>query len=143
MRQRVVNVKLSPLRETFRDQRLTAVDDSFVRGPTTRQISGLLRRAGAREVHVRISAPPIYHPCFYGIDTPNPEELMANKMSIEQMCKAIGADSLAFVSFDGMYKAVGRPRAQHCDACFSGNYPVPIEGPRSPQLSLLRFTQRR
>lgn len=92
---------------------------------------------------MRISSPPTRHSCFYGIDTPNPDELMANKMSVDEMCKAIHADSLGFVSFEGMYRAVGKPREQHCDACFSGDYPVPIEGPRSPQLSLLRFTQRR
>jgi len=79
------------------------------------------------------------HSCFYGVDTPDSDELMANKMDLEEMRLAIGADSLAFVSYDGMYRAIGNPRELHCDACFSGNYPVSIEGPRSPQLSLLRI----
>lgn len=138
-----VKLKLNANRSIISGKRVVLVDDSIVRGTTSRKIVEMVRAAGASEVHMRISSPPTKHSCFYGIDTPNPEELMANKMSIEQMCKAIGADSLAFVSFDGMYRAVGRPRDQHCDACFSGNYPVAIEGPRSPQLSLLRFTQRR
>ena len=92
---------------------------------------------------MRISSPPTKHSCFYGVDTPDGDELMANKMDLEEMRQTIGADSLAFVSFDGMYRAVGKPQELHCDACFSGNYPVPIEGPRSPQLSLLRILDRK
>jgi amidophosphoribosyltransferase len=114
-----------------------------VRGTTSRKIVEMVRAAGAKEVHMRISSPPTKHSCFYGVDTPNSEELMANQMGLDEMCKAINADSLAFVSFDGMYRAVGRPQEKHCDACFSGNYPVAIDGPRSPQLSLLRFFSRR
>jgi amidophosphoribosyltransferase len=116
------------------------VDDSIVRGTTSRKIVEMVRSAGATEIHMRISSPPTKHSCFYGVDTPDEEKLMANRMSIDEMCQAIGADSLAFVSFDGMYRAVGKPRDQHCDACFSGNYPVPIEGTRSPQLSLLKYS---
>ena len=91
---------------------------------------------------MRISSPPTRHSCFYGIDTPDSDQLLANRMDLEAMREAIGVDSLAFVSFDGLYRAVGGPRQRHCDACFSGDYPVPIEGPRSPQLSLLHFFQR-
>jgi len=137
-----VRLKLNPNSDLIRGKRVVLVDDSIVRGTTSRKIVEMVKRAGATEVHVRISSPPTKHSCFYGIDTPDADKLMANNMSIEEMCRAIGADSLAFVSFEGMYRAVGRPQQQHCDACFSGHYPVPIEGSRSPQLSLLRFFSR-
>ena len=126
MRQRGVNMKLSPLREVVRDKRLIVVDDSMVRGTTTRQIVGLLRRAGAREVHVRISAPPIYHPCFYGIDTSIETELIASRMDVEQIREFIGADSLAYLSIGGVLSAIDLPRDRFCFACFDGNYPVPV-----------------
>lgn len=138
-----VKLKLNPNRELIKGKRVVLVDDSIVRGTTSRKIVEMVRAAGAREIHMRISSPPTKNSCFYGVDTPDSSELMANKMNLEEMCKAIGADSLAFVSFDGMYRAVGKPRSQHCDACFSGDYPVPIEGNRSPQLSLLHFHNRR
>ncbi len=137
-----VKLKLNANRQLIEGRRVVLVDDSIVRGTTSRKIVDMVRAAGAREVHLRISSPPTRHPCFYGIDTPNADELMANRMNIEEMCRAVGADSLAFVSFEGLYRAVGRERERHCDACFSGDYPVPIEGPRSPQLSLLRFFTR-
>ncbi|MDQ7011219.1 MAG: amidophosphoribosyltransferase [Mariprofundaceae bacterium] len=138
-----VKLKLNPNRSLIAGKRVVLVDDSIVRGTTSRKIVEMVRAAGAKEVHMRISSPPTRHSCFYGIDTPDADELLANQMSIDEMCRAIGADSLAFVSFDGLYRAVGRPRETHCDACFSGNYPVPIEGPRSPQLSLLHFSSRK
>lgn len=138
-----VRLKLNANRGLITGKRVVLVDDSIVRGTTSRKIVEMVRRAGAKEVHMRISSPPTRHSCFYGIDTPDADQLMANHMSIEEMARAIGADSLAFVSFDGMYRAVGKPRERHCDACFSGDYPVAIEGPRSPQLSLLRFFSRR
>jgi len=134
-----VKLKLNPNRKIIEGKRVVLVDDSIVRGTTSRKLVEMVRSAGAAEVHMRISSPPTKHSCYYGIDTPNSEELMANRMNIEEMRKAIGVDSLAFVSFDGLYRAVGKPRDVHCDACFSGDYPVAIEGPRSPQLSLLRF----
>ncbi len=126
MRQRGVNVKLSPLREVVRDRRLVVVDDSIVRGTTTKQIVGLLRRAGAREVHVRISAPPIYHPCFYGIDTAIPTELIATTHSEEEIRAFIGADSLGYLSVPGVLAALDLPYEQFCFACFDGNYPEPV-----------------
>ena len=137
-----VKLKLNPNRDLIAGKRVVLVDDSIVRGTTSRKLVEMVRRAGASEVHMRISSPPTRHSCFYGIDTPDADKLMANRMSVEEMCEAIGADSLAFVSFDGLYRAVGRPRCAHCDACFSGDYPVPIEGPRSPQLSLLHMVNR-
>jgi len=138
-----VKLKLNPNRHLIEGKRVVLVDDSIVRGTTSRKIVEMVRAAGAAEVHMRISSPPTKHSCFYGVDTPDAAELMANKMDLEEMRKAIGADSLAFVSFDGMYTAVGKPRSMHCDACFSGEYPVPIEGPQSPQLSLLKIHNKK
>jgi len=138
-----VKLKLNPNRNLIQGKRVILVDDSIVRGTTSRKIVEMVRAAGAKEIHMRISSPPTKHSCFYGVDTPDADELMANKMDLEAMRKAIGADSLAFVSFDGMYRAVGKPRSQHCDACFSGEYPVSVEKKRSPQLSLLHIHSRK
>jgi len=126
LRQRGVTVKLSALREQVRDRRLIVVDDSIVRGTTTRQIVGLLRRAGAKEVHVRISAPPIFHPCFYGIDTQIETELIAAQRSVPEIQEFIGADSLSYLSIGGVLKGLDLPRERFCFACFDGNYPVPV-----------------
>jgi amidophosphoribosyltransferase len=126
MRQRGVTIKLNPLREVVRDKRLTVVDDSLVRGTTTRQIVALLRRAGAREVHVRISAPPIYHPCFYGIDTQIETELIAATHTEEEIRDFIGADSLGYLSIQGVLAALDLPYDRFCFACFDGRYPEPV-----------------
>jgi amidophosphoribosyltransferase len=126
LRQRGVTVKLSALRDQVRDRRLIVVDDSIVRGTTTRQIVGLLRRAGAKEVHVRISAPPIFHPCFYGIDTQIETELIASQKSVPEIQEFIGADSLAYLSIGGVLDAIDLPRERFCFACFDGEYPVPV-----------------
>ncbi|HEY3523992.1 MAG TPA: amidophosphoribosyltransferase, partial [Candidatus Limnocylindrales bacterium] len=126
MRQRGVNVKLSPLREVVRGRRLVVVDDSIVRGTTTKQIVGLLRRAGADEVHVRISAPPIHHPCFYGIDTQVETELIAASHSVDEIRDFIGADSLGYLSIRGVLSALELPYDRFCFACFDGRYPVPV-----------------
>ncbi len=126
MRQRGVNVKLSPLREQVRGRRLVVVDDSIVRGTTTKQIVALLRRAGAAEVHLRISAPPIFHPCFYGIDTQVETELIAARMDLEGIRDYLGADSLAYLSIGGVLDALQLPRERFCFACFDGVYPVPV-----------------
>ncbi len=126
LRQRGVTVKLSALREQVRGRRLIVVDDSIVRGTTTRQIVGLLRRAGAKEVHVRISAPPIFHPCFYGIDTQIETELIAAQHTVPEIQEFIGADSLAYLSIGGVLDGLDLPRERFCFACFDGNYPVPV-----------------
>jgi amidophosphoribosyltransferase len=126
MRQRGVNVKLSPLREVVRGKRLVVVDDSIVRGTTTKQIVGLLRRAGAAEVHVRISAPPIHHPCFYGIDTQIETELIAATQSVPEIRAFLGADSLGYLSIRGVLAALELPYDRFCFACFDGRYPVPV-----------------
>ncbi|MDX8409734.1 MAG: amidophosphoribosyltransferase [Mariprofundales bacterium] len=138
-----VKLKLNANRRLIEGKRVILVDDSIVRGTTSRKIVEMVRAAGAVEVHMRISSPPIKHSCFYGIDTPEDSELMANQMDVEAMRQAICADSLAFVSIEGLYRAVGRSRCEHCDACFSGDYPVPITRRPSPQLSLLRYFSRR
>ncbi|MBA2374173.1 MAG: amidophosphoribosyltransferase [Chloroflexi bacterium] len=126
MRQRGVTIKLNPLREVVRDRRLTVVDDSLVRGTTTKQIVALLRTAGATEVHVRISAPPIYHPCFYGIDTQIETELIAASHTEEEIRAFIGADSLGYLSIRGVLAALDLPYDRFCFACFDGRYPDPV-----------------
>ncbi|MFL5770323.1 MAG: amidophosphoribosyltransferase [Chloroflexota bacterium] len=126
MRQRGVTIKLNPLREVVRGKRLTVVDDSIVRGTTTKQIVSLLRRAGAAQVHVRISAPPIFHPCFYGIDTQVETELIAATHSVEEIREFIGADSLGYLSIGGVLNALELPYDRFCFACFDGRYPEPV-----------------
>ena len=126
MRQRGVTIKLNPLREVVRGRRLTVVDDSIVRGTTTKQIVSILRKAGATEIHVRISAPPIYHPCFYGIDTQIETELIAASHSLEEIRSFIGADSLGYLSIQGVLAALELPYKQFCFACFDGRYPEPV-----------------
>jgi amidophosphoribosyltransferase len=126
MRQRGVTIKLNPLREVVRGKRLAVVDDSIVRGTTTKQIVSILRRAGAAEVHVRISAPPIYHPCFYGIDTQIETELIAATHGEEEIREFIGADSLGYLSIRGVLAALELPYERFCFACFDGRYPDPV-----------------
>jgi amidophosphoribosyltransferase len=126
LRHRGVTMKLNPIREVVRGKRLAVIDDSIVRGTTTKQIVALLRRAGAAEVHVRISAPPIYHPCFYGIDTQISTELIAARQSVDEIRDFIGADSLGYLSIAGVLAALDLPYERFCFACFDGRYPVPV-----------------
>ncbi len=126
LRHRGVTIKLNPLREVVNGKRLIVVDDSIVRGTTTKRIVDLLRKAGATEVHVRISAPPIYHPCFYGIDTSIETELIASTHTEPQIREFIGADSLGYLSIRGVLAALELPYDRFCFACFDGNYPVPV-----------------
>ena len=127
-----IRMKLTPLTETLAGKRVVMVDDSIVRGTTTGRIVRLLREAGAREVHVRISSPPDRFPCHYGIDTGNRGELIAAKLSVEQIREFIGADSLGYLSLRGVGRAIGLHRGAFCRACFDGQYPVPI--PRDQML---------
>jgi amidophosphoribosyltransferase len=124
LRKHGLRLKFNPLPEIVGGKRLVVVDDSIVRGNTTRQIVEMLRDAGAVEVHMRISAPPIKHPCHYGIDMSTREEMIAHERSVEEIAAELGCDSLAYLSLDGVYEAVGATRATHCDACFTGEYPV-------------------
>jgi amidophosphoribosyltransferase len=124
LRKHGLRLKFNPLPEVVAGKRLVVVDDSIVRGNTTRQIVQMLRDAGASEVHMRISAPPIKHPCHYGIDMSTREEMIAHERTIEEIAEELGCDSLAYLSLEGVYEAVGATRATHCDACFTGEYPV-------------------
>jgi amidophosphoribosyltransferase len=124
LRKHGLRMKFNPLPEIVGGRRLVVVDDSIVRGNTTRQIIQMLRDAGALEVHLRISAPPIRNPCFYGIDMHTREEMVAHGRTIEEIAEHLGADSLAYVSLAGVYEAIRGDRARHCDACFSGDYPL-------------------
>ncbi len=127
IRQLGIKLKLNPLREVIAGKRLVVVDDSIVRGNTQRALVRMLREAGAAEIHVRISSPPVKWPCFYGIDFATRAELIANGMSIEEIRASLGADSLGYISTDGMIEATAVPRARLCTACFTGEYPVPVE----------------
>jgi amidophosphoribosyltransferase len=124
LRKRGLRMKFNPLPEIVADQRVVVVDDSIVRGNTTRQIVGMLKDAGAKEVHLRISSPPIRHPCHYGIDMSTREEMVAHGRSIDEIAAELGADSLAYLSIEGVYEAIGTPAEHHCDACFTGRYPL-------------------
>ncbi len=141
-----VRLKHNANAHCIKGKKVILVDDSIVRGTTSMKIVEMIREAGAAEIHMCISSPPITDPCFYGIDTPKREELMASKLDITDMGRRIGVDSLRFISFDGLYRAVGETgrnpdNPQYCDACFTRDYPIRLtdfeEGPVPQQLSLL------
>ncbi len=118
-----VKMKLNPIKEVIRGKRLIVIDDSIVRGTTSKKIVSILKEFGAKEVHMRISAPPTTGPCYYGVDTPTKEELISSRMSVEETRKYIGADTLAYLSIPGLLRSVGNDQS-YCMACFDGNYPV-------------------
>jgi amidophosphoribosyltransferase len=141
-----VRLKHNANRAKLAGQRVVLVDDSIVRGTTSKKIVQMVRDAGATEVHFRIASPPTTSSCFYGVDTPNKEDLLAHRMDVEEMREYINADSLAFISMDGLYRAMGEAKRnaakpQFCDACFSGAYPIELTdvsgGRKDGQLSLL------
>ena len=123
-----VRVKFNPIRSIVKGKRLVLIDDSIIRGTTTRARVKSLREAGAKEIHMRISCPPTKHSCFYGIDFPTRKELIANRLSVEEICKFIGATTLGYLSLEGMLKAVSKPPGNYCTACWSGTYPIPFGG---------------
>jgi amidophosphoribosyltransferase len=127
LRERGIGLKFNPLPEVLRGKRVVVVDDSIVRGTTTRPIVDLLRRAGAREVHVRIHSPAMSHPCYLGVDTARREELIAHRLSVPEIARHIGADSLGYLSLEGLYRAVGLGDDRLCSGCFTGEYPVPVQ----------------
>lgn len=143
-----VKLKHNANRHVIEGKRVMLVDDSIVRGTTSRKIVEMIRAAGATEVHMCISSPPTAHSCYYGVDTPERDQLMASRMSIEEMRDEIGCDSLTFITMDGLYRAMGlsgrdETQPQYCDACFSGDYPIELtdfdeNGGQPAQLSLLR-----
>jgi amidophosphoribosyltransferase len=126
IRQRGIRLKLNPLRDMIAGKRVVVVDDSIVRGNTQRAIVGMLRESGARAVHVRIASPPVKWPCFYGIDFATREELIAGHSTLDEILASIGADSLGYVSLDGLIAATQQAPGSLCRACFNGDYPVPV-----------------
>lgn len=126
IRQRGIKLKLNPLKEVIKGKRLIVVDDSIVRGNTQRALVSMLREAGAAEVHVRISSPPITWPCFYGIDFASRAELIATGISVDEVRRSLGADSLGYLSEDGMIASTEQPRESLCTACFTGIYPIKL-----------------
>ncbi|HXV60777.1 MAG TPA: amidophosphoribosyltransferase [Vicinamibacteria bacterium] len=131
-----VKVKLNPVRSVIENRRIVLIDDSIVRGTTSRKIVGLVRQAGAKEVHFRVSSPPTTGPCHYGIDTPKHDELIASTHTVEEIAHFIGADSLGYLSHEGLLSAVETDRDRYCSACFSGNYPLALPEEGKDQLKL-------
>jgi amidophosphoribosyltransferase len=128
-RDMAVKMKLSVIKEAVAGQRLVVVEDSVVRGTTTRGKMGALRQAGAKEIHLRVASPPIRHPCYFGIDFPDQRELIAHKRSVEEICSYLGVDSLHYLSHEGMLSCVKMAKESYCTACFSGAYPMNVEEP--------------
>ncbi len=126
LRQLGIRLKLSPVREVVENRRLVVVDDSIVRGNTSRQLVEMLRAAGAAQVHLRITSPPIANPCYYGIDMASRAELVGADLGVDEICEFVGADSLHYISLDGLIAATPTAREQLCTACFSGEYPIPV-----------------
>ncbi len=136
IRQLGIRLKLNPIRDVIEGKRLVVVDDSIVRGNTQRALVKMLREAGAAEVHVRISSPPVQWPCFYGIDFATRAELIAPGLSVDEICRSIGADSLGYISLGGLTASTGIAGRKLCRACFDGVYPVPIPAGRALQMGL-------
>jgi len=124
MRELGVKMKLSPLKEVVAGKRVVLIDDSIVRGTTVLKIVRLLKEAGAKKVHVRITAPPIKHPCYYGVDMPDKKAFIANEQDVEEIRKQIEADTLGYLSVENMIKATGLDENSFCTACFTGKYPL-------------------
>jgi amidophosphoribosyltransferase len=125
LRKRGVALKFNVINENVRDKRVVMIDDSIVRGNTTGPLIKLLRNAGAKEVHVAITCPPITHPCFMGVDMGKHDDLIAHKRTVDEICQFVGADSLYYLSLDGMMRAVGSQDG-YCQACFTGQYPIRV-----------------
>jgi amidophosphoribosyltransferase len=137
-----VKLKLNAVKSIIEKKRLAIIDDSIVRGTTSRKIVKMLLEAGATEVHLRISAPPILYSCFYGIDTPNKEELIAHTHSLEETTKYLGANSLHYLSINKMLEVVQNEKNKFCSACFDGNYPVPITDDLAATQQLNLFSKK-
>jgi amidophosphoribosyltransferase len=121
-----VRIKFNPVRDVIRGKKVVVVDDSLVRGTTSRSLVRMIREAGAKEVHFRVASPPITGPCYYGIDTPTREELIAATHTVEEIRQHLGVDTLGYLSVEGMYRAIGRNTGRFCDACFTGAYPTSL-----------------
>ena len=131
-----VKIKLNPVRSVLEGRRVILIDDSIVRGTTSRKIVKMVRAAGAREVHVRISCPPTISPCYYGVDTPSRMELIAATHTLEEITKYLGADSVGYLSLEGLMTAVGSQRNSYCSSCYTGVYPVPFPQDQATYLQL-------
>jgi amidophosphoribosyltransferase len=141
MREQGVRMKLNPIPEVIEGKRLVVVDDSIFRGTTTREVVDMLRRTGAREVHLRVSSPPVQWPCFYGIDIPSRDELVGAARDVEGIRDLIGADSLGYLSIDGLLTSTGVPTERFCHACFSGGYPIGIPGETAQTKNVLELSR--
>ena len=126
MREAGIRMKLNPLKDVLKGKRVIVIDDSIVRGTTSRKLVKALRDAGATEIHMRISSPPVTHPCFYGIDTDTQDQLIAATKSVAEIAEQIGVDTLAYLSWEGMLSSTERDPNSFCSACFTGDYPVEI-----------------
>ena len=133
-----VKVKLNPVESLIRGKRIVLIDDSIVRGTTSAKIVEMLRNAGAAEVHVRVSSPPYISPCYYGIDTPHREELIGANHSVDEICKQIGADSLEYLSHEGLMRALPDGETAYCGACFTTDYPIPLGSELKQQMDLFQ-----
>ena len=122
IRELKVKLKLNPIRELIENKRIVVIDDSVVRGTTSRQIVKILRDCGVKEIHMKISSPPTISPCYYGVDTPSVEDLISARMNNEEICKFIGADSLSFLTLEGLKRSIGVENFQYCQACFDKKY---------------------
>jgi amidophosphoribosyltransferase len=138
LRQLGIKLKLSPVREIVEGRRLVVVDDSIVRGNTSRQLVAMLREVGAAEVHLRITSPPVAHPCYYGIDMATRAELIGADLDVEAIRAFVGADSLHYLSLEGLIASTPHQREKLCTACFTGQYPIPVPGERE-QLTQTAF----
>jgi amidophosphoribosyltransferase len=129
VREKAVSVKHNVIQSDVKGKRVVVIDDSIVRGTTSRRLVAILRKAGAREVHIRICSPPVRFPCYFGIDTPHRKDLISNGNSVTELCASIGADSLAFISVEGLLESLeGEGRNGYCLGCFTGEYPIPVSG---------------
>ncbi|MDH4046444.1 MAG: amidophosphoribosyltransferase, partial [Gemmatimonadota bacterium] len=137
-----VRIKFNPVQDVIAGRSVVVVDDSLVRGTTSKELVHMLRQAGAREVHFRLASPPIIGPCYYGIDTPTRSELIASSHSVEQIRDHLGVDSLGYLSLEGMLEAAG-PDDRYCHACFSGQYPTEIQSETARRAGLLSLTGAR
>jgi amidophosphoribosyltransferase len=137
LRELEVKLKLAVVNEVVRDKRIIVVDDSIVRGTTTRGKIRTLREAGAKEIHMRVSCPPIRYPCYYGVDFPTKEELLANNRTLEQIKEFLEVDSVGYLSLEGLLSCAALPKDHYCTACWAGKYPVPVD------ITLNKFTLER
>jgi amidophosphoribosyltransferase len=136
IRERAVSVKHNVIESEIRNKRVVIIDDSIVRGTTSRRLVAILKAAGAKEVHIRICSPPVRYPCYFGIDTPHRKDLISNMNNVNELCASLGADSLAFISIEGLLQSLDPAisgnslpdNAGYCLGCFSGEYPIPVPG---------------